>query len=132
MADTVWPRAGRWYARVQNEPYSSGNVRPERCGRRPTADAMSVLRGRRTVEEATQSVCRRGARAGDGVRYALARTFRDKNFTVEPDPTARRPEHCQVANLDISRPWTDDGGEECDASRFSGSFGEPVWWEGMT
>ena len=71
----------------------------------------------------------RPAKAGDGVRYARAGTFREKNFTVNPDPTARTPEHSQVANLDISRPWTDDGSEEFDASRFDGSFGEPVWWE---
>jgi hypothetical protein len=107
-------------------------VRPERCGRRPTANAMSVLRGRRTVEEATQAVCRRAARGGDGVRYATAGAFRGRNFTVEPDPTARMPEHSQVANLDITRPWTSDGSEECDARRFDGSFGEPIWWEGTT
>lgn len=113
-------------------PKAPETVRPERCGRRPTANAMSVLRGRRTVEQAKQAVCGRPARAGDGVRYAMARTFREKNFTVEPDPTARTPEHSQVANLDISRPWTDDSSEECDAARFDGSFGEPVWWEGPT
>lgn len=70
-------------------PTAPETVRPARCGRQPTANAMSVLRGRRTVEEATQAVCRRTARAGDGVRYARAKTFREKNFTVEPDPTAR-------------------------------------------
>jgi hypothetical protein len=107
-------------------------VRPERCGRRPTANAMSVLRGRRTVDEAAQAVRRRGARSGDGVRYATAGTFRGRGFTVEPDPTVRIPEHAQVANLDITRSWTDDGSEECDAARFGGSFGEPVWWEGTT
>jgi len=113
-------------------PTAPETVRPAHCGRQPTANAMSVLRGRRTVEQATQAVCRRAARAGDGVRYARAKTFREKNFTVEPDPTARVPEHSQVANLDLTRPWTDDGSEDCDAVRFGGSFEEPVWWEGTT
>lgn len=107
-------------------------VRPVVCGRRPTANAMSVLRGRRTTEEVAQVVCRRAPRRGDGVRYARAGTFRQRNFTVEPDPTPRSPDHCQVANLDVARPWTDDGSDECDASRFNGSFGEPVWWERAT
>ena len=113
-------------------PSAPETVRPMRCGRRPTANAMSVLRGRLTTEEAVQAVCRRAAKVTDGVRYARAGIFRDKGFTVEPDPTARIPEHSQVANLDISRPWTDDGSRECDASRFDGSFEEPVWWEGTT
>jgi hypothetical protein len=113
-------------------PTAPEAVRPERCGRRPTANAMSVLRERRTVEETTQAVCRRAARAGDGVRYATAEAFRDRNFTVEPDPTLLMPEHSQVANLDITRPWTSDGSEECDAGRFDRSFGEPIWWEGTT
>jgi hypothetical protein len=113
-------------------PTAPETVRPAHCGRQPTANAMSVLRGRRTVEQATQAVCRRAVRAGDGVRYARAKTFREKSFTVEPDPTARVPEHSQVANLDLSRPWTDDGSEDCDAVRFGGSFEEPVWWEGPT
>jgi hypothetical protein len=113
----------------KTSPLAPDTVRPARCGRQPTANAMSVLRGRRSVEEATQAVCRRAPRAGEGVRYARAGTFRGKNFTVEPDPTPRSPDHCQVANLDITRPWTDDGSEQCDATRFDSSFEELVWWE---
>jgi hypothetical protein len=117
---------------IRTVPTAPETVRPVRCGRQPTANAMSVLRGRHTVEEATQAVCRRQASASDGVRYARALSFRANDFTVEPDPTSRIEEHSQVANLDITRPWTDDGSEECDASRFDRSFEEPIWWEGTT
>jgi hypothetical protein len=113
-------------------PTNPDLVRPPYLGRQPTANAMSVLRGRKSVEEATRTVCRRRARAGDGVRYAQAGTFRAEDFTVNPDPTPRSPDHSQVANLDISRVWTNDGSKDCDASRFNKCFGEPAWWKETT
>lgn len=77
-------------------PTNPDLVRPSYLGRQPTANAMSVLRGRKSVEEATRTVCRRRARAGDGVRYAQAGTFRAEDFTVNPTP---RPDPLITARL---------------------------------
>lgn len=98
-----------------------GNVREggfRKAPRSGVEEAVSVIRGRLSVEEATRLVRRRGARPGDGVRYARVGDLQAARFSVRRDPVPLNPEHCLV---DYPDEWN-----EQVASRFDGCFEAPL------
>lgn len=90
-------------------------------------NAVSLMRGRLTVDEAVANFPNRvaSARKGEGVRHTTAKTLREQDFRVDYTPNEWNQVHVSVENLDAKRDWTDD-----DSARFNASFGEPEWKEG--
>jgi hypothetical protein len=92
---------------------------------------LSLIRGRRSVDEAAKSVNRKrstGAFPGEGVRYVTAGRLREAGFRVWHSPTAFNPNHVSVATMDPDGVWTDD-----DKKRFVACFDaldESEWKEG--
>jgi hypothetical protein len=97
-----------------------GNVREggfRKTPREGVERAVSVIRGRLSVDEATRLVRRRGTRPGDAVRYGRVGSLRGAGFAVLRDPVLLNPEHCLVEYPDE---W-----DEHVASAFDGCFEAP-------
>ncbi|MEU7004791.1 hypothetical protein [Nonomuraea sp. NPDC046570] len=106
---------------VKGKPFKDHPVRPD------IKNAVSLMRGKLTVDEAVANFPNRlaVAREGEGVRYTTAGALREQEFRVEYTPSEWNPSHVSVENLDARREWTDD-----DSARFNECFGEPEWKEG--
>lgn len=81
---------------------------------------ISMMRGRRTVDEMARSVNRKrsdGAVPGEGVRRVLAGRLRDAGLLVHHTPRPLNPAHVSVLRLDGSGEWTED-----DKRRFEACF----------
>lgn len=105
---------------IKGRPFKDEPAKPQ------LANAISLMRGKLTVDEAVGYFPNRRApaSAGEGVRYTTAGTLRDASFRVKFTPNGWNPVHVSVENLDSKRPWTDD-----DRDRFNACFGDPEWKE---
>ncbi|GLX03775.1 hypothetical protein [Microbispora sp. NBRC 16548] len=106
---------------VKGRPFKDEPVKPQ------VANAVSLMRGKLTVDEAVRCFPNRRSAAapGEGVRYATAGTPREALFRVRFTPNSWNLVRVSVENLDSKRPWTDD-----DRDRFNACFGDPEWREG--
>jgi hypothetical protein len=81
-----------------------GNVREggfRKAPRQGVERAVSVIRGRLSIEEATWLVRRRWARSGDAVRYGKVGTLQGAGFSLSSEPVPLNPEHCLVDYPDV-------------------------------
>lgn len=97
------------YGSANTDPHFFTKPKPN--SRRP--DAMSLIRGRLTPEEATLVVTGRQARPGvDLARYARIECFREKGFDVRHTPSPMNPDHVSVITREDE--WTDNVAERFD------------------
>ncbi|MGP3956630.1 hypothetical protein ACTWPT_11570 [Nonomuraea sp. 3N208] len=106
---------------INGKPFKDRPVRPH------IANAVSLMRGKLTVDEAVANFPNRTASAhkGEGVRYTTAGRLREQGSRVTYTPSRWNELHVSVENLDAKREWTSD-----DSVRFNGCFGQPEWKEG--
>jgi hypothetical protein len=102
-------------------PFKNRPPNPERV------NALSLIRGRRTLDEAARLVqtARSAPSPGSGVRYTTAARLIQEGFRARHTGTSNNPHHVSVIYLDETHIWTDD-----DSERFDACFDQPIWGEG--
>ena len=106
---------------IGGRPFKNRPPEPERI------NALSLIRGRLTVEEATPLVRTSRSRPspGSGVRYTTAARLKQEGFVARHTGNRNNPHHVSVTCLDETHVWTDD-----DGKRFDSCFEQPTWGEG--
>jgi hypothetical protein len=103
-----------------------GTVWPDtrfKCRPEPSVEALSLIRGRASVEEAVTLVTRgrRWKRGGDAVRYTTVGILRVAGFDPYVDNPDKNPWHVRVES---PGPWDD---HVCQ--RWDGCFSDPTQGE---